>query len=155
MNQSTWSHLTIFLSCKEKKKYGKLTDLVISWWKSPMQQNACWVFETVRIISILISWICFTEKVYGSSPYSPINSIFIFYLFLLSWFTWLVHRNASYTTYLSRSIDTGKWNKNTIYFDGSNYYLSNHKISNKKVCSYSFIFVGKLHIIFSSPRSKG
>lgn len=36
-----------------------------------MQKNACWVFETVRIISIIIRLICFTEKVYGSSPYSP------------------------------------------------------------------------------------
>ena len=37
-----------------------------------MQKNACWVFETVQIISIIIRLICFTEKVYGSSPYSPI-----------------------------------------------------------------------------------
>lgn len=36
-----------------------------------MQKNACWVFETVRIILLRISLICFTEKVYGSSPYSP------------------------------------------------------------------------------------
>lgn len=36
------------------------------------KKNACWVFERVRIILIRISSICFTEKVYGSSPYSPI-----------------------------------------------------------------------------------
>lgn len=39
------------------------------------KKNACWVFEIVRIILIIISLICFTEKVYGSSPYSPINPI--------------------------------------------------------------------------------
>lgn len=38
-----------------------------------MQKNACWVFETVQIILIIISLICFTEKVYGSNPYSPNN----------------------------------------------------------------------------------
>lgn len=37
------------------------------------KKNACWVFETVQIILIIISLICFTEKVYGSSPYSPIK----------------------------------------------------------------------------------
>lgn len=42
------------------------------------KKNACWVFETVRIISIIISLICFTEKVYGSSPYSPINFPFFY-----------------------------------------------------------------------------
>ncbi|PIN14885.1 hypothetical protein CDL12_12484 [Handroanthus impetiginosus] len=53
----------IFLSvneraqCKKKKK----------------KRNACWVFETVQIILIIISLICFTKKVYGSSPYSPIK----------------------------------------------------------------------------------
>lgn len=36
-----------------------------------MQKNARWVFETVQIILIIRSLICFTEKVYGSSPYSP------------------------------------------------------------------------------------
>jgi len=37
-----------------------------------MQKNACWVFETVQIIlRIKESLIYFTEKVYGSSPYSP------------------------------------------------------------------------------------
>ncbi len=45
---------SLYLSVK--KKYGGLT---------------CWVFETVQIILIIISLICFTEKVYGSSPYSP------------------------------------------------------------------------------------
>ncbi|KAL3806171.1 hypothetical protein ACJIZ3_000656 [Penstemon smallii] len=35
------------------------------------KKNACWVFETGQIILIIISLICFTEKVYGSSPYSP------------------------------------------------------------------------------------
>lgn len=35
------------------------------------KKNACWVFETVQIILIIISLLCFTEKVYGSSPYSP------------------------------------------------------------------------------------
>lgn len=44
-----------------------------------MQKNACWVFETVKIISIKISFICFTEKVYGSSPYSPNTFHFFFY----------------------------------------------------------------------------
>lgn len=46
-----------------------------------MQQNACWVFETVQRISITIikSLICFTEKVYGSSPYSPTHYIYIFF----------------------------------------------------------------------------
>lgn len=34
-------------------------------------KNACWVFETVQIILIIKSLIRFTEKVYGSSPYSP------------------------------------------------------------------------------------
>jgi len=43
-----------------------------------MQKNACWVFETVRIISIIIRLICFTEKVYGSNPYSP--NIYAFFL---------------------------------------------------------------------------
>lgn len=41
------------------------------------KKNACWVFETVQIILRIISLICFTEKVYGSSPYSP--SKFIYY----------------------------------------------------------------------------
>lgn len=27
--------------------------------------------KAIQIISIIISLICFTEKVYGSSPYSP------------------------------------------------------------------------------------
>lgn len=36
-----------------------------------MQKKACWVFERVQIILIIISWGSFTEKVYGSSPYSP------------------------------------------------------------------------------------
>lgn len=46
-----------------------------------MQKNACWVFETVRIISIIIRLICFTEKVYGSNPYSPTN-IYVYVFFL-------------------------------------------------------------------------
>ena len=43
------------------------------------KKNACWVFETVQIISIIIRLICFTEKVYGSNPYSPTN-IYVFFL---------------------------------------------------------------------------
>jgi len=35
------------------------------------KKNARWVFKTIQIIWIIISLICFTEKVYGSSPYSP------------------------------------------------------------------------------------
>ncbi|KFK40397.1 hypothetical protein AALP_AA3G368200 [Arabis alpina] len=35
------------------------------------KKNACWVFERVRIILIIISSNSFTEQVYGSSPYSP------------------------------------------------------------------------------------
>ena len=38
-----------------------------------MQKDACWVFETVQINLIVVSLVCFTEKVYGSSPYSPIK----------------------------------------------------------------------------------
>jgi len=38
-----------------------------------MQKDACWVFETVQISLIIISLVCFIEKVYGSSPYSPIK----------------------------------------------------------------------------------
>lgn len=40
-----------------------------------MQKKARWVFETVRIILIIISLICFTEQVYGSSPYSPTKNL--------------------------------------------------------------------------------
>ena len=40
-----------------------------------MQKNACWVFETVQIILRIQSLIGFTEKVYGSSPYSPTKYI--------------------------------------------------------------------------------
>lgn len=40
------------------------------------KKNARWVFETVQIILIISSLICFTEKVYGSSPYSPITYIY-------------------------------------------------------------------------------
>ena len=36
-----------------------------------MQKNARWVLKTIEIIEIIMSFICFTEKVYGSSPYSP------------------------------------------------------------------------------------
>jgi len=39
--------------------------------RAQCKKNACWVFETVQIILIIKSLICFTEKVYGSSPYSP------------------------------------------------------------------------------------
>lgn len=56
------------------------------WWtnwylyqlmKEPnAKKNACWVFETVQIILRIISLICFTEKVYGSSPYSPSKFIY-------------------------------------------------------------------------------
>lgn len=35
------------------------------------KKNARWVFKTIEIIEIIMSLICFTEKVYGSSPYSP------------------------------------------------------------------------------------
>lgn len=40
------------------------------------KKNARWVFETVQIILIISSLICFTEQVYGSSPYSPITYIY-------------------------------------------------------------------------------
>jgi hypothetical protein len=39
-----------------------------------MRENACWVLGTVQIILIIRTLICSTEKVYGSSPYSPIHS---------------------------------------------------------------------------------
>lgn len=51
-----------------------------------MQKNACWVFETVRIISIIIRLICFTEKVYGSNPYSP--NIYVFFS-ILGWISYV------------------------------------------------------------------
>ena len=46
-------------------------------------KNARWVYKTIQIIFIIISLICFTEKVYGSSPYSPniptdTNNIYIY-----------------------------------------------------------------------------
>jgi hypothetical protein len=61
MNHSTWNHILIFIF-PVKKKYGGLTDLFISWWKSPMQQNACWVFETVWIILIIIQFDLFYRE---------------------------------------------------------------------------------------------
>ena len=66
-----------------KKKYGGLTDLYIRslhpLMKEPnAKKNACW--ETVRIISIIISLIGFTEKVVGSNPYSPNTFYFIIFI---------------------------------------------------------------------------
>lgn len=142
MDQSTWNHLIIFFSSYEEK-YGGLTDLYISWWKSPMQQNACWVFETVRIISIIISLICFTEKVYGSSPYSPntvyfcidipfsfnFSIVFISSLVLVYVMDWPVSwpiemKKKSIITRSCRYRRTGKI-KRIIHSNGSNWYLSN------------------------------
>ena len=70
MNQSTRSHLLLFLSRKNMADW--LIFISVNE-RAQCKKNACWVFETVRIILIIISLICFTEKVYGSSPYSPIH----------------------------------------------------------------------------------
>lgn len=70
MNQSTRSHLLLFLSRKNMADW--LIFISVNE-RAQCKKNACWVFETVRIILIIISLICFTEKVYGSSPYSPIS----------------------------------------------------------------------------------
>lgn len=47
-----------------------------------MRENACWVLGTVQIILIIRTLICSTEKVYGSSPYSPIHSTKWYYLYI-------------------------------------------------------------------------
>src|SRR5450432_3732737 len=75
MNQSTGSHLLIFRSIKNMANW--LIFISVNE-RAQCKKNACWVFETVRIILIIISLICFTEKVYGSIPYSP-NTYLISY----------------------------------------------------------------------------
>lgn len=60
-------------------------------------KNACWVFETVRIISITIRLICFTEKVYGSNPYSP--NIYVFF-FILGWISYVYFTIVSIVFFL-------------------------------------------------------
>lgn len=106
-----------------------------------MQKNACWVFETVQIILIIISLICFTEKVYGSSPYSPI--IYYYNILLL-----IITYNNKKITYN---------NKNRLDFRLEYRFLikiSNNnrielKILNKKKleCYFKFLFFSSLYTL--------
>jgi hypothetical protein len=65
-------------------------------------KNACWVFETVRIISITIRLICFTEKVYGSNPYSP--NIYVFFFFILGWISYVYFSIVSIVFFLISTV---------------------------------------------------
>ncbi len=87
-----------------------------------MQQNACWVFETVQIISIKTSLICFTEKVYGSSPYSP--KVFHFsILFIPHQYLFIDHLLVGWSIEM-KALPHASLNKQGImHSSGSNPYL--------------------------------
>ncbi|MCR2847948.1 hypothetical protein KN825_15345, partial [Weizmannia coagulans] len=81
-------------------------------------------FEAVQIILIIISLICFTEKVYGSSPYSPNTN-----------------NNKNDTNNNKNDTNNNKNEKQKTHFNGSNPYLFFQSQINKQIF---------LHFVFSS-----
>lgn len=107
------------------------------------KKNACWVFETVRIISIIISLICFTEKVYGSSPYSPIHFCIHF---LISACDRPVDCSIEMESFPQDHGDpSGLENNNLFQWIQSDRYF---QISDKQTHSSSLIFVCEWHTAF-------
>ena len=143
MNQSTLSHLVIFLLRKSMADY--LIFISVDE-RAQCKKNACWVFGTVRIISIIKSWICFTEKVYGSSPYSPKNLYSFHFLNLVCWLQSdgrLAHRNRIIITCSEQPPWVSMKRKKFISVGPIGIFL----ISDKK--TRPFFFVDELHTNFS------